>query len=178
MRKLGLLCALGLLTLVAVQPAAAQDYYKNAFRIQVVNEQFSEENIDFHLTGFGIRYSRFIHQNVALAGEYGATFGDPFGLDSNNQWLVGGLQVYPYNGEHAQVYGQFLGGWDRLRIGEGEGSSSNGGTIVVGGGLNVFVHPNVGFNVEANYKSTWLFDSRQDVGQFRAGVVFRWGEDY
>ncbi len=175
MRKVLVVCGVVAFMLAVSQPAAAQGEFDWRLRTQVVNEQFSEDNVDFHLTGFGIRLSRRLSGPVAVAGEYGASFGDPFDLDANNQWVVGGLQVYPYAGEHVEVYGQFLAGWDRLKIGEGPGSSDNAGTVVAGGGVNIFFHRNVGLNFEANYKSTWLFDTRQDVGQFRGGLTFRWG---
>lgn len=176
MKRVGLLCAALLLALVVAQPAAAQDdYYTNAFRVQVVNEQISEQDIDFHLTGFGIRYSRFVHRNVALAGEYGASFGEPFGLDTTNQWVVGGLQLYAANTEAVQVYVQVLGGFDHISFGEGQGNSDTSGTLLFGGGLNLFPHPNVGFNAEINYKRTWLFDSGQNTVQYRGGLTFRWG---
>lgn len=178
MRKLFVVCGVAVFLLAISQPAAAQGEYDWRLRAQVVNEQISEQDIDFHLTGFGIRLSRRLFGPVAVAGEYGATFGDPFNLDTNNQWVVGGLQVYPYAGEHVEVYGQFLGGWDRLKIGDPPDNSDNSGTIVVGGGLNIYFHRNVGLNFEANYKSTWLFNSQQDFAQFRGGVVFRWGGGY
>ncbi len=180
MRKLFVVCGVVAFILAAGQPAVAQGEHSWRLRAAVVNEQISEDvsNIDFHLTGFAVRVSRQLYGPLAVAGEYGITFGDPFNLDTNNQWVVGGLQVYPYAGEHVEVYFQGLGGWDRVKVGEGPGSSDNGGTVVVGGGLNIYFHRNVGLNFEANYKSMWTFDTRQDVGQFRGGIVFRWGGSY
>jgi len=177
MRKALFLC--GVILLLALPAAAQDDYAKNISRMAYVQERFTEgEEVKFYLHGgiFG-RYTRMIHKHVGIAGEYGVTWGEPFQLEALNQWTVGGVQLYAVNTERVQLYGQFLGGWDRLRIGQGEGSSDNAGTIVLGGGVNLYFHQNAGVTFEADYKSTWLFDSRQNVLQLRGGLVFRWGNE-
>lgn len=177
MKKLGLLCAALLLALVMVQPAAAQEDFVHRFKVGFVNEQFSEGDfVDFHLTGFDLRYSYAVHPNAAIAGDFGSAWGEPFGLNTNNQWYMGGLQFFPHVGENVEVYGMFLGGIDRISFGEGEGNSDTGGSLKVGGGLNLYPSRNVGFYAEVSYKSTWLFDSRQNVWLFGGGLIFRGGE--
>jgi len=173
MRNVLWLC--GVLLLVAL-PATAQSDYRHRLRFGAINEQISENQVDFHLTGFDVRYSYGLTRHVAVAGEYGHSFGKPFDLDSTRLWIVTGVQVYPYAGERAEIYGNILGGVDRLKMGEGPFSWDSSGAFKTGLGINLYPHPNFGFNIEVNYKRTWLFGEGQNTWQGAAGITIRWGE--
>jgi hypothetical protein len=172
---------MGVAVLLLAGPSAAQGFDVSA---GYVYERWSEDNLKFNMNGYAITGTGYMNRWFGLKGEFGQTFGcleisPGFEEDTRHYWVLGGVVVSPYRNESGTFYLQALGGGGRLRIGDSNFSEhDNAGIIKLGAGFDWYPGGNehFGFRVfEANYKSTWFFDSRQNVFQLQTGLVFSTG---